>query len=586
MSLARPREIPADVVPGRPLPDADTTLLPRAALVAGLAALLSLRMGWKDGALAGRLIDTDSYTRVGRLLASVEARVVLDHIPRDNGGTAIALHWSHLLDGLILLLALPLMPLLGAPEALRLAGAALGPLGVAAAALAAMYAARVLGAGANAAMAGGILAALSPAILGYGAFGRADHHVILGALALVAPALALAPRSRAAMASGITAGVGLWLSPEFLPFMLLCWAAAILRDADAQGRIAGRSSAFCLALLATLALALLFDPPPAGRMAVELDRHSRPFLELALLMTLATLLSRRAPELPRPWPAAFAGAAVALLALVPWLLLYPGILRGAEGVFSPEAWTRIWRTNSEMRSPLWNLHDALVFVAVPLLVLAVALVLHLRRRHRPIDLLALAGIALVAWMACRHVRLTIYPELAGAVAGALLLDRLAMVLPASRRRLAGVAAGCGLALAPYLAGMAAPAAPSHDERAAGCDARAAAPALAPFAGRIVLTWINDAPALLWFSGIVTVAGPYHRAEQRIFSVMDAFAEKAFATAPPATFKRTGAIAVLVCTTQQHAAGSFADALARGAPPPWLAPVPVAPDSGYRLYAVR
>jgi hypothetical protein len=133
--------------------------------------------------------------------------------------------------------------------------------------------------------------------------------------------------------------------------------------------------------------------------------------------------------------------------------------------------------------------------------------------------------------------------------------------------------------------MAVPMTPADDDRA-GCNPRAVAPDLAPFAGRVVLSWINDAPALLWFSKIIAVAGPYHRAEHRIFEVMDAWAERDFAAGPPETFRRTGAVAILVCPSRPQAAGSLGEALARGTPPAWLAETPVAPASGYRLYTVR
>jgi hypothetical protein len=560
----------------------------RDVLVAVLALCFTLVAGKSHGAFTGLLVDTDSYTRISRIVASLEAGSVLAHIPRDNSGHAVALHWSHLLDAAILLLALPLWPFVGVSEALRLAGSALGPISAVAAALAALWAARVLGASVQAAFAAGILAALSPAITGYGAFGRADHHVLLGAVAIVCPLLVGMDRrfrlGSAALWGGVTAGLGLWLSPEVLPFVLLAWAFAMLRDIDG-GRIANRTRDFCVALLVIVVLAFLIDPPPSGRWAVEIDRLSRPFVELAALMMAVALLGRYLPRLaPGSWPAAITAGALAGLAVGAWALIYPAILRGAEGVFSAEAWLRIWRTNNEMRSPLDTAHDTVVFLAVPLLVVAATTVLLLWRRPRPADVLAVIGLAFVAYMACRHVRLSVYLQLAAAVAAALLLDRLAARLPALHQRAAIIVAIFALAVAPYAAGIAFPA--PKETGAGQCDARAAAADLTAFAGRVVLSSINDAPALLYFSRIITVAGPYHRAEQRILDVMDAYAERDFSAGMPDSFRKTEAVAVLVCASQSYELGTLANVLARGEPPSWLTEVPISTSSGFRLYAVR
>ncbi len=561
----------------------------RAVLVAVLALSFTLIVGKFNGALSGLLVDTDSYTRLSRIVASLEAGGVLAHIPRDNSGHAIALHWSHLLDAVILLLALPLWPLLGQPKALHLAGAALGPISAVAAVLATLWAARVLGARVQAAFAAGILAAMSPAITGYGAFGRADHHVLLGAIAVTCPLLAGMDRrfrfASAALWGGVTAGLGLWLSPEILPFVLLAWAFAVLRDVDDGGRIANRTRDFCAALLVTVVLALLIDPPPSGRWAAEIDRLSRPFVELAALMMAVALLGRYLPRLAAgSWPAAIAAGALATLAVGAWALIYPAILRGAEGVFSAEAWLRIWRTNNEMRSPLETAHDTAVFLVVPLTIVVAAAAVLLWRRPRPADVLAVIGMAFVAYMACRHVRLSVYLQLAAAVAAALLLDRMASRLPALHQRLAIIVATFALAVAPYIGALAFPAPPKTG--AGQCDARAAAADLTNFAGKVVLSPVNDAPALLYFSRIITVAGPYHRAEQRILNVMDAYGERDFRAGMPDSFRKTEAVAVLVCATQAHDPGTLAEALANGAPPSWLKEVPIRPASGFRLYAVQ
>ncbi|MCW5746814.1 MAG: hypothetical protein KIT36_11525 [Alphaproteobacteria bacterium] len=562
----------------------------RAALVALLAVAFAMPVGARLGVMGGLLVDTDSYTRLSRILASLEAGALLDHIPRDNGGIAIALHWTHLLDAVILVLALPLWPILGEAKAVHWAGVALSPLTAAGAAVAAMYAARILSARASSAMTAGVLAALSHSIVNYGTVGRPDHHVLLGGLGILAPILAYARPAvgpaRPALWSGVASGLALWISPEILPFALLAWAVAIVADTETDGRFGRRATDFAGAFLAVLVVAMLIDPPSSGRWSVEMDRLSRPFVELAGLMAAVSLAARFLPAQRHPWPAAMVAGVVAALAVVPWLLLYPTLLQGAQGVFSAEGWLRIWRTNSEMRSPLLAANDIAVSLAVPLIVLGAAMATLLWHRRRPIDVLALAGTALLVYLACRYIRLTIYLQLGAAVAAALLLDHVASCMPAATRRMAVVVITFCLALAPYIANALVPPIPDENSGTDGCDARAVAPDLAPFAGRVVLTWLNDAPALLYFSKITVAAAPYHRAERRIFDVLDSFAATSFADRAPDALRRTGATAVLVCSTQSFKAGSLGEALAKGQAPAWLSPVPISPSSKYKLYVVR
>ncbi len=550
----------------------------------------SLYFGWDVVITQGSLPSPDSFSRINRIIASIEAGQILGHVPRDNSGAVVPLHWSHLLDVMILALTLPLWPFLGFDQALRIGAAAVGPLTCALAAWTAMGAARIAGLSPWPASCAGLLSGLSTGVFAYGAFGRTDHHLLILAIATATLSLAwqareLGPR-RAAWA-GVLAGLGGWTSPEMMPFAVLGWAVAILGDTARDGRVGRRATLYAASYLATALVALILDPPDAGRLAVVYDRLSRPIVEQALLMTAVALIGARlSPVGTAPWPTAIIGAVVALCAIGPWAALYPQFFQGSAE-YSEEAWRRIWAFNGELFSPFVDPGLFAFFLAVPLFVLPIACALLLAKRRTPLDVLVVVGALFVLYLGCRHIRLTFYPQQAAAIAMAIMLARATASAPALRRFLVLTLATLVLAFVP-MAGLAI-FGESKTSAVGGkdCDPGSAAAALAPFAGRVVLSPYMDSPELVYFTNALTVAGPYHRAERQILDSLDAYETRDFAgPAPPAAFAKTRAAAVLVCTRQDHIAGTLGAALRDGRPPAWLEERPVAARSGYRFYVVR
>jgi hypothetical protein len=95
---------------------------------------------WRDGGLS----NPDSYMLLVRLRDMMRGGVVLDSVARDGSGHGTVLHWSHLLDSMLLLLAAPFRLFLGADDALHAAALAFGPLNIAGLGLARVWAARLI----------------------------------------------------------------------------------------------------------------------------------------------------------------------------------------------------------------------------------------------------------------------------------------------------------------------------------------------------------------------------------------------------------------------------------------------------------
>lgn len=559
-------------------------------IIVGCAAT-TLLTGNAQGVFEGKLIDTDSYARLSRIEAMLEAGRVLPYTPRDNGGLNIPLHWTHLLDAMIVLLMLPLRLFFPLQEALRLAGAALGPVSTAMVAAAAFQAVRMAAGSGRQAITVAVLAALAPGIVAYGAFGRADHHVVLAAIAVIMPALTyVAGAGRRGLTTvamaGAVGGLGGWISPEALLLMPFAWGIAALRDVEAERRVGPRALAFAGGHLAVMLLAWLIDPPAGGRFAVDVDRLSMPFVQLAAGMFVVPLVLRRyTPAVASPWLASILAGATLTLPLAIWSVYYAGVAKAPGGVLTRGATERVWQHVAELQ-PATSLENLALLIACPALVLAVSLGALLWRTRTPMTLLLAAFATNLLYMGVKHIRFAMYLELAAVVALGVVIEVVLRRDAARAWRLALVTAWLGLLVGPYALSSALPSQKGANRQEGSCDPRPLTRELAPLAGRIVLTAFSDAPEVLYFTRVITVAGPYHRAEQQIMRSMDAFDEAKFAGTMPASFAATNATAVLICTRDRAKPDTLAAALKEGRPPDWLVERPLEPRSGYRLYLVR
>ena len=101
---------------------------------------------------------------------------------------------------------------------------------------------------------------------------------------------------------GLFAALGIWLTPETMPFAMMAFGAVFLAwAADPRIEIAQALERAGAVLLLVTFLALAVDPPSEGFTAIVLDRLSIPFVCLALLVFLLCRLPRpRGPSPLRP----------------------------------------------------------------------------------------------------------------------------------------------------------------------------------------------------------------------------------------------------------------------------------------------
>ncbi|HKS89709.1 MAG TPA: hypothetical protein VJR70_09740, partial [Stellaceae bacterium] len=93
-----------------------------------LAAAIGLRAF--PAVLQGSLVNPDTYMRLVRLREMLSQHALVYVVPRDSAGAGTVLHWSHLIDAILLLLAAPFAPVSSGEAALHAAALAFGPLSI------------------------------------------------------------------------------------------------------------------------------------------------------------------------------------------------------------------------------------------------------------------------------------------------------------------------------------------------------------------------------------------------------------------------------------------------------------------------
>ncbi len=561
-------------------------------LGAGLSALISLLFGLNQYVSGGTLSLTnpDSFMRLVRLRDELAAGHALQMVARDASGQGLLLHWSHLLEALLALLATPLSWVMPPSEALSWTALLLGPASMAILGAVLVWALLPV-ASRDFLWTSAPAVALSPSVICYGQVGVVHHHILLAAAATALAGWTLrllrglsgrdGGLALAAWATG-----GFWLSPEIFPAVFLTYVGlgwGWLRAPDTPGLRAGIAAAG-LALPALLLAVLLVDPPAGGLLTPAIDHISSLWLAFALAVAATALAVARDRRL---WAG---GVGVASILL--WLACFPEVLRGTDVLVQVEQARAVFASILEMR-PVRTLSDALMLLVPGAAALLLLAALAWRRRSWGYGYAALC-VAITLVLAQQHVRFSTYTAIMGAAALPGWLEILTFRL---RTHLVGAMFARVLLTAGWILLPSGVAILSNSSRLTttsshglssdtlpACRVADAVPMLRQAAGQIVLAHINFTPELLYRTKVLTVGSLYVRGQEAAVRLEAAWADTAWDQPGPA-MEATGAHYVLVCRqAARPPAGveTLEGRLLRGEHPDWLREVAAEP-SGFVLY---
>jgi len=551
---------------------------------------------------AGGLSNPDSYMRLTRLRDMLDSGITLFAVARDGSGHGTVLHWSHLVDSLLILLSLPFRLALSPDRALYAAALVWGPLNIAALAFAVAWAGAPFAAR-RWLFLGAILPVLSPAIASYGMAGVVHHHVAIVICAVAcwgfaARLIAGLASPASAIALGAWIGVGIWFTPESVPLTMLAFGALWLAwiAYPSRGDLARAIALTGISFALTTTLALLADPPAGGWTALDIDRLSLLFAGLGwAVAATGGLLWALHGQVRRRTARAFAALAVAVLCACVWAVNFRAAIFGGNMLLDEQQRAAMFGHISEML-PVGDVFQALHFLFTGLLAALLVVAMGVRRRSWFASYVALClGVSLALGWA--HVRFAAYPEVAGAIALPIALT-LASAAMAKWHQIAQSFARLAIILlfiqVPYLGQLpdltsSAHAAPFGVIPACRLDDAIAM--LRKHPGEVVLADVNDTPEILWRTRVLTVGSLYHRNVAGFSRLRAAWRAAPADTVPPAIDAAEISL-VLACKTPLRSSlvddlrtATLYDQVRTGHPPPWLRQIDENPVSGHVLYEV-
>jgi hypothetical protein len=540
----------------------------------------------------GELIDPDSYMRLVRIRDGLVTGLFTHVVPADSGGNGTIVYWSHLLDFCILAFWVPLHALMSSELALLVAGAITGPLFAAALAAALVWAPYPLMKPHYRwlwiAPVTGIL--FSPALMVYGLRGYVHYHLALVLMSVVAAGWAgraLRGRCDAAFWCGICAAVGIWLSPEALPYVAMSMGAIGLGWCIRPAAMARPLKVVAASFAAGIAAALLVDPPHGGYLSPEPDRLSVVYLALSILIcSAAWLLVYAGQSIAKVWGRISLSLVGGATVLCVWLLLFPAITHGLGGLVPADNVAAYFGAIIEMQPVRLSLRSVGLLLLGILAVVAASW-LAWRTRSLLWAYVGLCGCAAVV-LAQYHIRFLGYTEAAAALMLPVILEFVTSSrMSEQRKRSIRVSVLAAFLAAPTMLILFFSESP--EDLMAKCHVSEIRPALLQANDALVLTEISDTPEILWRTRVRTIGSLYHRSIKAFMLARSAWRSGPSQTVPDAVLA-TQARYVLACDMNGRPSilsdlpeTTLQDRLNRRDVPPWLHEV--AQAGGYHLYSI-
>jgi len=293
-----------------------------------------------------QLVDGDSYARILRVLRLLETGDWFDvSLPRANAPFGGSVHWTRILDLVILAFSLPFLPFVELQQAIYLSCVIIGPVQHIVLVVAVIWAARAL-VSHQAACLAGALTTVQVGIFIYSTVGRADHHVLFAiffilSIGYMARLLAEPNSQRAATQaffSGLAIAGGLWIGPEALFLLAICLLAGGLPWLTGQMRLAVLNRNLLFGLSVGLSVVLLIERGIGGFLEIQYDRVSIVHFALSVLVLAFWMLIARTERVwgtattPKRLGIALGGAFLTIGILI---TLFPSVYLGPMANVDP-----------------------------------------------------------------------------------------------------------------------------------------------------------------------------------------------------------------------------------------------------------
>lgn len=556
------------------------------------------------------ITDTDSFTRLVRVEQLAKSGSWFDStIHRDNYPYGDTMHWTRPLDMLLLPGAWAGTPFFGFRKALLLWGIIFNPL---LGALALILIQRVAGSYLD--LEGGRLLTIL-FFCQYAAWetfiiGHPDHHglIILLFLLLMGSLFRMADEGgepSAPVWAGLIAGLGFWVSVEFITVIILVLAAILLFWLWQGEGYLKKITAFNLSLLISITVFLFVERPLSGILAMEYDKISAAHLIVFALSLVTLLILQKLPDRNRKMRLCSLGITGAV-ALVILRLLLPDFFGGPFVNVNP-AIVPIWLDKVQEVQPLLSSGGSSVAAVAGNLLLSIISIAYMIREKRPLSkhilVPAAVGILIFVPLSFYQVRWYRYAALVMVFAIApgirLLVERISAGRPGLRQRLARVLVILIFCAGPLFGGFLAD--------FAGNDASGTAyryPDLKPLclwmnkekscpAGSTVLACLDYGPEILYRTDFNVIASPYHRNDTGILYSFRAMEAKSDAAAEKILRERPVDLILVSPGSLEEkfydlSSDTFYGRLVKGKHPAWLEllQLPPALAKEFRLYRVN